>query len=688
MPTEELTEKQKMASVKALSEKLDKEHKTENSLVFLNSKKLMLIPCIPTGLPSFDYEALQFGGIPRGRIVELFGGESAGKTTTALHIVAEEQRLGGLAAYVDAEHALDPNYAKALGVNLDRLVFTQPMSGEQALQAVDGLVETGAVSLIVVDSVAALVPEAELAGDIGDSVVYETPVYIRRKGSTAVNIVQIGDLFHKGNATGWYTKTSMLEVLSHKGWVPLLGVQKKKNVKNKPIVYTRTSTGYIGTTKDHSLFINGKEVSPAELSVFDRLDIQTPPTSGTCSVVNEDIAWLLGMYVAEGSTPRTSGCNRFSVCGTDKYRMEKCKTLVLNNFSIKGTVRMVNKAKGNRKALYAMDCPTDTSLGFLMQSCISELSLKKCVPLFILNGTETVKKSFLTGFWEGDGNHSSDGPRKYFNTSWPAIAGIQYLNSSLGIQTNVVVTKEREWQLTLSEAPKRLQNHPAEIRAFYEVKGPEYLYDISTKAGTFVCALGNIVCHNSHMGLQARMMAQAMRILVGKCSKNMVSLVFLNQVREKIGVMYGNPETTTGGRALKFAASSRIKVRRGEAIWEGTKENIVGHKLIMRIEKNKGGIPFRTAELDLLYPGAGRQPGFDKVADTIAYAAKHGLFESKGSWYWMDGERIANGLDNLKETLRNSPEVITKLQKKIKEYVKTLAEEPVGSTPALPMEKL
>jgi recombination protein RecA len=289
----------------------------------------------------------------------MFGAESSGKSTTALHIVAEEQKLGGLAAYVDAEHALDPNYAKALGVNLDKLVFTQPMSGEQALQAVDGLVETGVITLIIVDSVAALVPEAELAGDIGDA----------------------------------------------------------------------------------------------------------------------------------------------------------------------------------------------------------------------------------------------------------------------------------------------------------------------------------------HMGLQARMMAQAMRILVGKCSKNNVSIIFTNQLREKIGQLYGNPETTTGGRALKFAASVRIKVRRGEAIWVGSKENIIGHKLIMRIEKNKGGIPFRTAELDLYYPGEGRAPGFDKIGDTIAYAANNNVFEQKGSWYWLDGERIANGLDNLKETLRNDDKVLKILQKRIEEHVKALADTPVG-TQALPMEKL
>ena len=363
---EQLTEAQKFSVIKRLSEKLDKDHKTTNSLVRLGSKTLTPIPSIPTGLPTFDFEALQFGGIPRGRIVEIFGAESAGKTTTTLHIIAEEQKAGGLVAFVDAEHALDPIYAEKLGVDVGKLILNQPMSGEQGLQVVDELVDSGVVSLIVVDSAAALVPEAELAGEIGDA----------------------------------------------------------------------------------------------------------------------------------------------------------------------------------------------------------------------------------------------------------------------------------------------------------------------------------------HVGLQARMMSQAMRILTGKCSRTKTTIIFINQIREKIGVMYGNPETTPGGRALKFFSSLRIKVRRGESIWEGTKENIVGHKLIMRIEKNKGGIPFRTAELDLIYPGEGRQAGFDKVSDTIAYAAKHGLFETRGSWFWMDlgrlddkkkpigVERIANGLDNLKLELKGNKEVLTSIDKKIAAYVKTLAEDQVSATTA------
>lgn len=128
----------------------------------------MNIDVIPTGAIALD-AALGVGGVPRGRIVEIFGPESSGKTTVALHIVAEAQKLGGIAAFIDAEHALDPVYARNLGVNIDELWVSQPDTGEQALEIAESLVRSGAVEVIVVDSVAALTPQAEIEGEMGDS---------------------------------------------------------------------------------------------------------------------------------------------------------------------------------------------------------------------------------------------------------------------------------------------------------------------------------------------------------------------------------------------------------------------------------------------------------------------------------------------------------------------------------------
>ena len=140
----------------------------KGSVMKLGEFKAMEIEAIPTGALSLDI-ALGIGGVPRGRIVEVFGPESSGKTTLALHIVAEAQKMGGEAAFIDAEHALDPVYAKKLGVDIDNLIVSQPDTGEQALEITESLVRSGALDVIVVDSVAALVPKAEIDGDMGDS---------------------------------------------------------------------------------------------------------------------------------------------------------------------------------------------------------------------------------------------------------------------------------------------------------------------------------------------------------------------------------------------------------------------------------------------------------------------------------------------------------------------------------------
>src|SRR6187551_3414717 len=140
----------------------------KGSAMKLGSKETMQVETISSGSLGLDI-ALGVGGLPRGRIVEIYGPESSGKTTLTLHVIAEAQKVGGNAAFIDAEHALDPSYAKKLGVKLDDLLISQPDTGEQALEIADTLVRSGAIDVIVVDSVAALVPKAELEGEMGDT---------------------------------------------------------------------------------------------------------------------------------------------------------------------------------------------------------------------------------------------------------------------------------------------------------------------------------------------------------------------------------------------------------------------------------------------------------------------------------------------------------------------------------------
>src|SRR5947208_10099281 len=140
----------------------------KGSIMRLGEHSHVGVAAIPTGALALDL-ALGIGGLPRGRVVEIFGPESSGKSTLAMHVVAEAQRNGGVCAYIDAEHAMDPVYAQAIGVNVDELLISQPDTGEQALEIADMLIRSGALDVIVIDSVAALVPRAEIEGEMGDS---------------------------------------------------------------------------------------------------------------------------------------------------------------------------------------------------------------------------------------------------------------------------------------------------------------------------------------------------------------------------------------------------------------------------------------------------------------------------------------------------------------------------------------
>ena len=303
----------------------------KGSIMRLGQKDALVpVDVIPTGSLAID-AALGVGGMPRGRVVEIFGPESSGKTTIALHVVAEAQARGGMAAFIDAEHALDAAYAKRLGVDVDNLLVSQPDYGEQGLEIAEALVRSNAVDVVVIDSVAALVPKAELEGDMGDSLP----------------------------------------------------------------------------------------------------------------------------------------------------------------------------------------------------------------------------------------------------------------------------------------------------------------------------------------GLQARLMSQALRKLTGIVSKSKTCLIFINQIREKIGVMFGNPETTTGGRALKFYSSVRVDIRRIASIKEG--DRVVGNRTKAKIVKNKMAAPFREGEFDILFG-----EGISREGDLIDVAAERSLLEKSGAWFSYHGERIGQGRENARQFLRDNPDITDKLELEVR----------------------
>jgi recombination protein RecA len=176
---------------------------------------------------------------------------------------------------------------------------------------------------------------------------------------------------------------------------------------------------------------------------------------------------------------------------------------------------------------------------------------------------------------------------------------------------------------------------------------------------------------DSHMGLQARLMSQALRKLTGVVSKSKTCLVFINQIREKIGVMFGNPETTTGGRALKFYASVRIDIRRIAAIKDG--DNVIGNRTKVKVVKNKLAAPFREAEFDIIYG-----EGISREGDLIDLGQAHNLLEKSGSWFSYKGERVGQGRENAKQFLKDNADIRQELETDLRKLLGLIRPEPVN----------
>jgi recombination protein RecA len=211
--------------------------------------------------------------------------------------------------------------------------------------------------------------------------------------------------------------------------------------------------------------------------------------------------------------------------------------------------------------------------------------------------------------------------------------------AKLGVDTENLIVSQPDWGEQALEIAQALVNSQAiDVIVIDSVAALTPKAEIEGEMG------------DSHMGLQARMMSQALRKLTASVSRANTCLIFINQLREKIGVMFGNPETTTGGRALKFYASVRVEVRRTTSIKDG--EEVVGNRTRVKIVKNKVAAPFREVELDILYG-----KGISREGDLLDLAVQHTLIEKSGSWYSYKGERIGQGRENARQTLIDRPEL-------------------------------
>ena len=648
---------------------------------------------IPTGSIALDV-ALGIGGLPRGRVVEIYGPESSGKTTVALHAIANAQRAGGIAAFIDAEHALDPDYAKKLGVDTDGLLVSQPDTGEQALEIADMLIRSGALDIIVIDSVAALVPRAEIEGEMGDSHVglqarlmsqalRKLTGALSQSNTTCVFINQlrekVGVMFGCMSygtrvtlADGTQEKIGKIvnqklpvEVLSYDAEAGRIVPRRVTNwFDNGPteqfLQFTVEKSGGNGraqfaTTANHLIQTPGGWREAGELLPGDRV-VQAE------KVRLNDHQWqvVLGGLLGDAnlSPNRRHGVRLRLGHGAKQLPYLDWKVSLLGNIEC---TRRVN-VKG---------------AGFADFTPLPELGELQRV-VYLGDG-----KKHLT--WD------------YLKALDPLALAIWYMDDacftvrSKGVQARTAggtgraeICVEAMSEGSRSRLVEYLRDtHDLDCRLVSRGSIGKAVLQFSTSGTTRLQELIAPYVHPSmdykllprfrgQFAVQARFAAPEQRPVPARILDIQVKPRTRSMHRFDIevdgthnyfvdGVMVHNsPETTSGGRALKFYASIRLDVRRIETLKDG--QEAVGNRVRVKVVKNKVSPPFRQAEVDLMFGlGISREGGL------IDVGVEQGFVRKSGAWYTYDGDQLGQGKENSRAFLRDNPDLADELEKRIKE---------------------
>jgi recombination protein RecA len=653
------------------------------------------VEVIPTGSIALDV-ALGIGGLPRGRIVEIYGPESSGKTSLALHAVANAQKGGGIAAFIDAEHALDPEYAKKLGVDTDALLVSQPDTGEQALEIADMLIRSGAIDVLVIDSVAALVPRAEIEGEMGDSHVglqarlmsqalRKVAGALNQTKTTAIFINQlrekIGVMFGCMSyateitlADGTQEKIGKIvnqrldvEVLSYD---PDSGEIVPRRIVNwfnngpaeRFLRFTVAKSGGNGraqfaATENHLIQTPGGYCPAGEMVAGDRVIMAEPKLLSA-----QQIQLILGSLMGDGSlSPNRRGGSgdRFRMGhGSAQAAYLDWKVSMLGNI---GCSRTTN-AKG---AVFADFTPLP-ELAELYEAVyfgdghkhLSWDYLKALTPLALAvwyadDGSFTVRSKGVQLRTAGGSGRieicveaMSPGTRDRL---------VQYLRDTHGLDVKLRSSGARQvavLQFSADASAKFCQLvaqylHPSmeykllpRLRGQFNVK-PEFVpaelcpqparvLDIHVKPPTRSMNRFDIEVEGGHN-------------------------YFVDGV-----MVHNSPETTTGGKALKFYASVRLDIRRIETLKDGNEP--VGNRTKVKVVKNKMASPFKVAEFDILYG-----IGISKEGSLIDLGVEQGIVRKSGAWYTYDGDQLGQGKENARNYLRENADTANEIEKKIKE---------------------
>jgi recombination protein RecA len=662
------------------------------SVMKMGEKASMEIGSISTGALALDI-ALGIGGLPRGRVVEIFGPEASGKSTLAMHVVAEAQRNGGICAYIDAEHAMDPIYARAIGVDVDELFISQPDTGEQALEITDTLIRSGALDVVVIDSVAALTPRAEIEGEMGDSHVglqARLMSQALRKLTANLNktdtiLIFINQLREKiGVMFGCFHYDTRVTLAD--------GTQEKigKIVNQKLPVEVRTydpETGKIGSRKVVNWFDNGQTDEflhftvakgsgngRSQFAATANHQIRTPagwreaselaPGDRVMQSVTHylsDFQWqvVLGGLMGDGAlSPTRSGHGaRFRWGhGAAQVDYSAWKASLFGNVG-------VSRSQNDKGAVFCDLQPMPELAELRDVVCASEgkhLSwdyLKALTPLALAvwyqdDGSFALRAKGVQQRTK-DGSGRSEICVQAF-TPASRMRLVDYLGDTWGLFPTLSSRGQRQ-QAVLSFSKDETAKLHALVAPFVH---PSMQYKLLPKyRGRF--AVEPVFAEPAEELVPMPVLAIERKAPAHRKTHRFDIEIDGTHNYFVDGVMVHNsPETTPGGRALKFYSSVRIDIRRIEAIKDGVE--VVGNRTRTKLVKNKVAPPFRQAEFDIMYG-----KGISREGSALDIGVDLGIIKKSGAWYTYEGEQLGQGRENSKNFLLENPEIMVEITDKI-----------------------
>lgn len=650
---------------------------------------------IPTGSIALDV-ALGIGGLPRGRVIEIYGPESSGKTSLTLHAIANAQRAGGIAAFIDAEHALDPDYAKALGVDTDALLVSQPDTGEQALEIADTLIRSGALDIIVIDSVAALVPRAEIEGEMGDSHVglqarlmsqalRKIAGALSNSNTTAIFINQlrekIGVMF---GCMSYSTRVTLADgttekigkIVNQKMDVEVLSYDPERDevvarkvtdwFNNGPaerfLQVTVEKSGGNGrsqfaATENHQVRTPGGWCEAGELIPGDRVMVAE-------DVRLSDQQWqvVLGGLMGDGHlAPNTHGRRgvRYRMGhGARQVEYIDWKASLLGNISQTRNVRPNGAVHIDLTPLPELSDVRDTVYWGDGKKHLTEDYLKALTPLA------------LAVWFMDDGSFSLRSQGKQQRT----LGGSGRIEICVEAMSEATQERLASYLRDVHGVDCRVAPRGARQQAFLTMttKGTDRFQELVAPYIHPSMAYKLLPRHQGRFTVEPQFVDPTTRPVPAKVLDVRVKPPTRSMHRFDIGVegthnyfvdgvmVHNSPETTTGGKALKFYASVRLDIRRIETLKDGTEA--VGNRTRVKVVKNKVAPPFKQAEFDILYGiGISREGGL------IDMGVEHGFVKKSGAWYTYEGDQLGQGKENARAFLRDNPDLSDELEKKIKE---------------------